>query len=82
DNGRLTPRSQNGSLIESGEASIRQVLQMVQAGTVTSINGKILVIEAQSICLHGDGTHATVFARKIHTALKKAGVMIQSPAHA
>lgn len=82
ENGSLTPRSIKNALIETEEASITQVLQMIQQQTVTALSGKKIPIVAESVCIHGDGTHAESFARNIHSALGKAGIRIQSPAHA
>jgi len=80
DNGSLTPRSQAGALIEEEAASVQQVLDMVTAGKVKAISGKEIQLQAQTICLHGDGPHAVPFAKAIHTALISAGITIQ-PLH-
>jgi len=71
DDGSLTPRSQANALIEDEEQCVRQVLQMINKGTVTSTSGKIVPVVADTICIHGDGKHAESFARKIHEALKE-----------
>lgn len=71
DDGSLTPRSRPDALIENEEQCIKQVLQMVREGTVTSTNGKIIPIVVDTICIHSDGKHAVSFARKIHDALKQ-----------
>lgn len=72
DDGSLTLRSQNNALIESEEQCIQQVLQMIKQGTVTTISGKIIPIIADTICIHGDGSHALSFAKKIHESLKQS----------
>lgn len=71
DNGTLTPRSQPNALIEDEEQCIRQVLEIVKQGTVTTTSGKIIPIIADTVCIHGDGKHAVGFAKKIHEALKQ-----------
>lgn len=70
DNGSLTPRSNNKALIENEDDCLKQVLQMVNYGTVTTTSGKTIPIAADTICIHGDGKHAVTFAKKIHEALK------------
>ncbi len=69
DDGSLTPRSQPGALIENTEQVIKQVLQMINNGTVTTASGKEIPIVAETICIHGDGKHAVDFARTIFQAL-------------
>jgi UPF0271 protein len=64
--GSLTPRSLPGALIESEERCIRQVRDMMQKGSVMTVEGEYIPIRAQTICLHGDGENAVSFARLIH----------------
>jgi 5-oxoprolinase (ATP-hydrolysing) subunit A len=71
DDGSLTPRSQPNALIDVTNKAIHQVLQMIKEGTVTTVSGKIIPIIAETICIHGDGTHAVEFAKAIHDAIKK-----------
>jgi len=67
--GSLTPRSEPGALIEDAARSMAQVKKMVEEGRVVAINGEEIAIRADSICLHGDGSHAVEFARMIHEGL-------------
>ena len=71
DDGSLTPRSQPGALIEDAAAAVGQVLQIIREGTVQSLNGKIIPIVAETICIHGDGNHAVEFAKSIHKVLSE-----------
>jgi UPF0271 protein len=75
DNGSLTPRSQPNALLEDEEQSIQQVLQMVKAKTVTTLSGKTIPIEADTICIHGDGKNAVAFAKKIYHTLQKQNLV-------
>ena len=70
DDGRLVSRKLPGALIEEEARSLDQVRQMVLEGTVTSINGHIIPIVAETICIHGDGKRAPYFAREIHELLQ------------
>lgn len=76
--GSLTPRSQINALIASEEESIQQVLQMIREHTVTSVSGEKIPIEAQTICIHGDGEHALAFAKNIFHTLQQNGIAIKS----
>lgn len=77
DNGSLTPRHKPGALIEDPAQAVAQVLQMVQKGTVTTLSGKELPILAETVCFHGDGTHAVTFAKAIYEALKENNIAVQ-----
>lgn len=76
--GTLTSRSQPNALIGSTDESISQVLQMVRDGTVNSLDGRIVPLKAETICVHGDGEHAVEFAKAIRQALKNSGIEIRS----
>ena len=76
--GSLVPRTRDDALVENDEEAISQVLQMVLEGTVPTIEGGKVAIQADSICLHGDGTHAIEFAEKIRVALKEKQIEIHA----
>lgn len=78
-NGALVPRSRADAQIDNDEEAIAQVLQMVQTGTVNTVDGGgKIAVQADSICLHGDGAHALEFADKISAALKANGIRIEA----
>ena len=77
DDGSLTPRSQPNALIEDAGKAVQQVLQMVKEKTVTTVSGKVIPVVAQTICIHSDGKHATVFAKKIYEHLKQNNIEIK-----
>lgn len=76
DDGSLTPRGQEGAVITDEEEAIARVLQMVQQGTVQARSGKTISIQADSVCLHGDGEKAVEFAKRINSSLNASGVKV------
>lgn len=77
-NGQLTPRNQSGALIESTEEALEQVWQMISQGEVTSTDGKKVSLQADTLCIHGDGAHALDFVRACQSYLEENGVLIQT----
>ncbi len=77
NDGSLTVRSQTNALIEEEETSIKQVLQMIQIQTVTSVNNVTVPIKAETICIHGDSARAVQFTKSIHQILKENGITIK-----
>lgn len=75
--GSLTPRSEPDALIDNTEAAISQVLQMVTSMTVTAVNGATVPVQADTICIHGDGKHAVKFAKKIRDTLNEKGIAVR-----
>ncbi len=76
--GTLTPRTEPNALIESVEKSGEQVLEMITAQTVTATTGEKISIQADTVCIHGDGAHALSFAREINRKLKENNVLIRA----
>ena len=76
--GSLVPRSQPGALIEDEEQSLGQTLSLVREHQVTAIDGSTVAVNAQSVCLHGDGAHALAFARRIRDRLTAEGIAIRA----
>lgn len=80
ENGSLTSRKFADAMVTDEQIAISRVLRMVKEGKVTSQQGTDIIIKADTICIHGDGKHAVLFAEKIYTAFKNEGIILQSPA--
>ena len=78
NDGSLTPRNQRGALIDSDAKCVQQVLQMIEQKQVTSVDGTIVPIHAETICIHGDGPHAVSFAAYIYKTLQEKNIGTQS----
>ena len=76
--GTLTPRRQPDALITDPEQATRQVLRMVKEGKVQSQQGAEVGIKADTICIHGDGPYALLFARLIRERLLSEGILISA----
>ncbi|MCL6444256.1 MAG: LamB/YcsF family protein [Alicyclobacillus sp.] len=75
--GTLVGRDRPDAILTDPEAAVRQVMQMVTAGTVNSVDDAMVRIQADTVCIHGDGPHALAMARAIRTALTEAGVTLK-----
>lgn len=75
--GRLTPRQEPHALIETAEQSLAQVLQIILHQTIRSTDGQEISMQADTICIHGDGEHAVEFAQLIKKSLDQQGILIK-----
>jgi UPF0271 protein len=80
--GSLQPRREPDAVIDDADAATAQALRMAQHGEVTAVDGQRVALKADTLCLHGDGTHAVDFARRLRAALEAAGLRIAAPAAA
>jgi UPF0271 protein len=76
--GTLTPRSHPAALITDIDDSIRQVLRMIQAGRVRACQGNDIPIEADTVCLHGDGPRAVELARQLRARLESERIVVRA----
>ena len=51
-----------------------RVRRYIRNGEVVSLNGKPIAIDAQSICIHGDGPNAVAVAETVISVLREEGV--------
>jgi len=76
--GSLVPRGTPGAMIEDEDEAIDRVIRMVTEGKVTANDGTDIAIQADSVCVHGDGPKALAFVEKIGAALQAAGVELKA----
>lgn len=76
--GRLTPRTTPGAVIETVDESLAQVRQLLREGAVIARTGERVALRADTLCLHGDRPEAASFARILHRALQDEGVEIRA----
>ena len=76
--GSLVPRNQPGAVLEDEEQAVRQVVQMVREKTVTATDGTRVPIQADSVCVHGDGPKALAFVQNIRKRLEEEGISVSA----
>jgi UPF0271 protein len=76
--GSLVPRTQAGAMITDEGKALAQTLEMVCAGRVTAVDGTPANVQADTVCLHGDGEHALQFARRLRAAFSEEGILVSA----
>jgi UPF0271 protein len=79
DDGTLAPRDKPGGMIEDAQASVKQVLGMVEEGYVTSLGGKRVPVSADTLCIHGDQPGAVSFAQALRKVFTEKGIAVGAP---
>ncbi len=64
-------------MITDADQAVKQVLSMIIDGKVTSVDGTDVLVEADTICVHGDGPNALEFAKQLRTQLSREGILIK-----
>lgn len=74
--GSLVPRADAGALLVDIDAVRARVRRFARSGTVTAVDGSVVSVDAESICVHGDTADAVGLARAVAAALTADGVAI------
>jgi UPF0271 protein len=64
-------------MITDEDLAIERVIRMIKERKVTAVTGKDIPIQADSICVHGDGPKALAFVRRIREAVKAEGIELR-----
>ncbi|WP_152655349.1 LamB/YcsF family protein [Oceanobacillus sp. CFH 90083] len=76
--GTLTPRTAPNALIHDVDTSIRRVIRMVKEKKVEAADGMDVAIQADTVCVHGDGAQAAVFVEKLAQELTNQYIQIRA----
>jgi 5-oxoprolinase (ATP-hydrolysing) subunit A len=72
--GSLVPRGIPGALLEDPEAAAVRAVCLVREGTIEARDGTVLRVEAESLCVHGDGARAVAVLRAVRARLAVEGI--------
>jgi UPF0271 protein len=73
DSFNLAPRTRPGTVIHDVDLACQRALEMVSENRLTSETGKVLNVEIDSICVHGDHPSSVEMARSLRAALLAEG---------
>lgn len=75
--GTLVPRKVSGSMIHDIDLAVARMVRLVKEGKIETIDGKVIDLNPQSICLHGDSPKAVEMATQVRKGLESAGIRIR-----
>jgi len=74
--GHLVPRREAGAVLHDASLIAARMVRLATEGVVEAIDGSVIRIDAQSICVHGDSPGAVAIAREVRGRLEAAGIAI------
>lgn len=77
--GTLAPRAVPGSVIAGVEEVVTRAMRMAIDRTVVAMDGTLVQIDADSLCIHGDTAGAPSLAAWIRAGLQSSGVDVRAP---
>ncbi|EMD78695.1 MULTISPECIES: 5-oxoprolinase subunit PxpA [Vibrio] len=73
DDGLLTPRTQPNAVLKNEHAILEQVRTLADSGRVKTASGGYILLEADTICVHGDNEESIALIQKIRQSLYAGG---------
>lgn len=74
--GNLVSRTQPGAVIKDTKDVVERALQMAIDGTVTSVDGQIIELQIDTLCVHGDTPGAVEMVKEIRRLLSAAKINV------
>jgi UPF0271 protein len=72
--GALVPRREAGALVHDAREVAERAVRMATEGTVVAVDGSLVEVAVDSVCVHGDTPGAVALARAVRAALAAAGL--------
>ncbi len=76
--GSLVSRRLEGSVLHDPDVIAARVVRMAKESTIETIDGQVVGVDAESVCVHGDTAGAVAIATAVRRALEDAGVTVTS----
>jgi UPF0271 protein len=77
--GRLVPRSQPGAVLHDVDAVVARSVRMAVDGVVEAVDGSVIEMPVESLCVHGDTPGAVTMATAVRRALLDVGLRVEPP---
>ena len=74
----LVPRSCDGAVLHDRDLVARRVVRLVTEGRLEAVDGSVVEVAAESVCVHGDSPGAVEMARAVAAALAAEGVALEA----
>lgn len=76
--GTLATRSRPDSVLHDPDEIAARVVQMATEGTIVALDGSVLDVKPDSVCVHGDNPKAVAVAQAVRDALGEASVSVRA----
>ena len=74
--GHLVPRTQPGAVLTDVDTIAERIVRLVRTGTLEAIDGSVVHVHADSVCVHGDTPGAVEVAKAVKARLIGCGVRV------
>src|SRR5699024_6571942 len=76
--GTLVSRREANAVLHDPATVTANMIRLATEGTIVAVDGSVIPMNAESICVHGDTAGAVAMAAAVRAGLENAGVTIKS----
>ena len=76
--GQLVSRRKPGAVIHDPDAVAMRAVRMIKERAVVAVDGSVVPLEADTICVHGDTPGSDELAVKLRAAFEAAGIAVKA----
>ena len=76
--GTLVSRLKTGAVIHDADVVTARAVRLATVGSVEAIDGSVLRIDAETLCVHSDTPGADALASKIRIGLEASGIIVEA----
>lgn len=77
--GTLLPRGEEGALVTDPREVARRAVKVVLEGKITACNGQDILVDGQTLCVHGDTARSLELLRAIRSEFEACGIAVKPP---
>jgi UPF0271 protein len=76
--GSLASRRKPGSVIHDPDTVVARAIDMIRKRSVLAVDGTVVPLEADTMCVHGDTPGSDDLAARIRAGLERAGIAVKA----
>jgi 5-oxoprolinase (ATP-hydrolysing) subunit A len=76
--GSLVSRRKPGAVIHDADAVVARAVRMVKERSVVAVDGTVVPLDVETICVHGDTPGSDQLAAKIRAGFEAAGITVRA----
>ncbi len=74
--GTLAPRNLEGAVITDPDEVISRAFKIASEGCIEAVNGDLIELPVQTLCVHGDNPHAVQMVKEIRNSLERNNIAV------
>jgi UPF0271 protein len=75
--GSLVSRRRDDAYVQDADEAVTRAIRMAREGKVRAVDGRDVDIRVDTICIHGDGSHAAEFAQRLRAGFEAEGIAVR-----